>query len=80
MDDKKENNTLVSAIRNALTDLKDKIKIMSETEKRIEEPDKIVNIVEKIKINKTNNHILQICMNWTVKNLLNREKVRKDKD
>ena len=58
IDDKKENNTLVNAITNALSDSKDKIKIMSETEKRIEEPDKVVDIIEKIKINKINNHIL----------------------
>ena len=48
IDDKKENNILVNTIRNALSDLKDKVETMTDTEKRSKVPDKIVNIVKNV--------------------------------
>ena len=46
--DKKRNNDLVNVIKSGLSDLKDKIKEISEDETKIEKPDKIVDLVEKI--------------------------------
>ena len=43
-----KNNELVEAIKNRWSNLKDKIKKMSEAEKEIEQPDKILNIVEEV--------------------------------
>ena len=52
---KNKNNNLVIVIKSGLSDLKDKIKEMSEDEKEIEQPDKILKIVEKIlEFNKQN--------------------------
>ena len=44
----KKNNELVNVIKSGLSDLKDEIKKMSEDEKEIEKPDKILKIVEEI--------------------------------
>ena len=53
--DTEKNNKLVSLINSGLKDLKEEIKKMSEAEKEIEDPESIVNIVEKIlKFNKQN--------------------------
>ena len=53
--DQTKNNELVSVINSGLKDLKEEIKKMSEAEKEIEDPESIVNIVEKIlKFNKQN--------------------------
>ena len=53
--DKIKNNELVSVINRGLKDLKEEIKKMFEAEKEIEDPELIVNIVEKIlKFNKQN--------------------------
>ena len=52
---KRKNNKLVNVIKSGLSDLKDKIKEMSEDEKEIEQPDKILKIVEEIlEFNKQN--------------------------
>ena len=45
---RKKNNGLVNVIKSGLSDLKDEIKKMSEDEKEIEKPDKILRIVEEI--------------------------------
>ena len=45
---KTRNNELVSVINSGLKDLKEEIKKMSEAEKEIEDPQSIVNIVEKL--------------------------------
>ena len=45
---KKENDKLVNVIKSGLSDLKNKIKKMSEDEKEIEKPDKILKIVKEI--------------------------------
>ena len=45
---RKKNNGLVNVIKIGLNDLKDEIKKMSEDEKEIEKPDKILKIVEEI--------------------------------
>ena len=45
---KKKNNKLVNVIKSGLSDLKDKIKEMSEDEKKIEQITKILKIVEDI--------------------------------
>ena len=51
--DKTKNNELVSVINSGLKDLKEEIKKMSEAEIENEDPESIVNIVEKIlKFNK----------------------------
>ena len=53
--DTEKNNKLVSLINSGLKDLKEEIKKMSEAEKEIEDPELIVNIVEKIlEFNKQN--------------------------
>ena len=52
---KNKSNKLLNATKSGLSDLKDKIKEMSEYEKKIEQPDKILKIVEKIlEFNKQN--------------------------
>ena len=52
---KNKNNELVELIKNRWSDLKDKIKEMSEDEKEIEKPNKILKIVEEIlEFNKQN--------------------------
>ena len=45
---KKKNKELVNMIKSGLRDLKDEIEKMSEDEKEIEKPDKILKIVEEI--------------------------------
>ena len=45
---KKENDKLVNEIKSGLIDLENKIKEMSEDEKKIEKPDKILKIVKEI--------------------------------
>ena len=45
---RKKNNGLVNVIKSGLSDLKDEIKKMSEDEKEIEKPDKILKIVEEV--------------------------------
>ena len=45
---RKKSNGLVNVIKSGLSDLKDEIKKMSEDEKEIEKPDKILKIVEEI--------------------------------
>ena len=51
--DRKENNLIVNTIKSGLSDLKDEIKKISEEEREIEKPHKIVEIVEDIlKFNK----------------------------
>ena len=45
---KKENNELVNVIKSGIIDLKDEIEKMSEDEKKIEKPDKILKIVKEI--------------------------------
>ena len=45
---KNKNNELVNVIKSGLSDLKDEIKKMSEDEKEIEKPDKILKIVKEI--------------------------------
>ena len=48
-------NALVKAIKNKWSNLKDEIKKMSEDEKEIEQPDKILKIAEEIlEFNKQN--------------------------
>ena len=47
-DNKQKNNRLVDVIKSGLSNLKGEIEQMSEGEKKIEGPDKIVDIVEKI--------------------------------
>ena len=44
---KNKNNELVNIIKSALSDFKDEIENMSEEEKEIEKPYRIVNIVER---------------------------------
>ena len=48
MNDKEKKNKLVNLINSGLKDLKEEIKEMSEEERKTEEPDKIVKIVEDI--------------------------------
>ena len=48
LNDRSNNNLLADAIKNRLSNLKNKIKKMSKDEIEIEKPYKIVNIVEKI--------------------------------
>ena len=45
---KKEKDKLVNVIKSGLADLKNKIKEMSEDEKKIKKPDKIFKIAEEI--------------------------------
>ena len=47
--DKKKNNDLVNVIDSGLGDLKNEIKDMSDKVKEVEKPNKIVDIVEKIR-------------------------------
>ena len=46
--DKKKNSNLMNKIKRRLSDLEKEIKEMGDDEKRVEETDRIVNIVEKI--------------------------------
>ena len=48
MNNKNKNSHLINVIKSGLSDLKNKIEKMGEDEKRIEELDKMVNIVVKI--------------------------------
>ena len=48
LNDRKKNILLVNAIKSGLSDLKNKIKKMSEDEVKIEKPYEIVDIVEEI--------------------------------
>ena len=45
---KKKNNELVKRIENRWSNLKDEIKKISEDEKEIEQPDRILKIVEEV--------------------------------
>ena len=45
---RKKNDRLVNVIKTGLSDLQNEIKEMSDDELKIEKPDKIVDIVEKI--------------------------------
>ena len=45
---KNKNNKLVKGIKNRWSDLKDEVEKISEDEKEIEQPDKILKIVEEI--------------------------------
>ena len=47
-DSKKKNKDLVNMIKRGLSDLKDEFEKMSEDEKTFEQPDEIVNLVERI--------------------------------
>ena len=52
---KNKNNKLVKGIKNRWSDLKDEVEKISEDEKEIEQPDKILKIVEEIlEFNKQN--------------------------
>ena len=60
IENRKRNNKIVNVIKTGLSDLKDKIKEMSKHEKKIEQPNKILKIVEKLlsltnKIKRTKN-------------------------
>ena len=46
--DKKKNSNLINKIKSILSDLEKEIKEMGDDEKRVEETDRIVNVVEKI--------------------------------
>ena len=71
--DTEKNNKLVSVINNGLKDLKEEIKKMSEAEKEIEDPESIVNIVEKIlKFDKQNQQKEQGIKILTRNQMLNR--------
>ena len=50
--DKKKNNEFVELIKVRWSNLKDEIEKMSEDDKKIEQPDKILKIVKKINFNK----------------------------
>ena len=53
--DEKKNNKSVNVIRSGLSDLKKEVENMGEEEKEIEQPDKILKIVEEIlEFNKQN--------------------------
>ena len=53
--DKKKNNDFVEEIKNRWSKLKDEIEEMSENQKKIEQPDKVLKVVEEIlKFNKQN--------------------------
>ena len=71
--DKEKNNELVKVIISGLKDLKEKIKKMSEAEIESEDPESIVNIVEKIlKFNKQNQQKGQGIKILTPNQMLNR--------
>ena len=60
IENRKRNNKIVNVIKTGLSDLKDKIKEMSKHEEKIEQPNKILKIVEKLlsltnKIKRTKN-------------------------
>ena len=46
--DKKKNSSLVNLIKSGLSDLKNEIEEMSKKEKKIEQPDRILEIIKKI--------------------------------
>ena len=48
VDNKDRNNDFANTIKHGLTDLKDNIKKISEDEKRIEQPDRVLGLVEEI--------------------------------
>ena len=48
VDNKDRNNDFANTIKHGLTDLKDDIKKISEDEKRIEQPDRVLDLVEEI--------------------------------
>ena len=48
INDKNKNNKLVDMIKSGLSDLKNEIEDMSEEEKKIEKPNEIIDVVEKI--------------------------------
>ena len=71
--DKEKNNELVNVINSGLKDLKEEIKKMSEAEIENEDPESIVNIVEKIlKFNKQNQQKGQGIKILTPNQMLNR--------
>ena len=58
---RKKNERLVNVIKTGLSDLQNEIKEMSDDELKIETPDKIVDIVEKIlDFNRLNQDVQQI--------------------
>ena len=58
---RKKNERLVNVIKTGLSDLQNEIKEMSDDELKIEKPDKIVDIVEKIlEFNRLNQDVQQI--------------------
>ena len=58
---RKKNERLVNVIKTGLSDLQNEIKEMSDDELKIEKPDKIVDIVEKIlELNRLNQDVQQI--------------------
>ena len=58
---RKKNERLVNVIKTGLSDLQNEIKEMSDDELKIETPDKIVDIVEKIlEFNRLNQDVQQI--------------------
>ena len=71
--DKEKNNELVNMINSGLKDLKEEIKKMSEAEIENEDPESIVEIVEKIlKFNKQNQQKGQGIKILTPNQMLNR--------
>ena len=48
VDNKGRNNDFANTIKHRLTDLKDNIKKISEDGKRIEQPDRVLGLVEEI--------------------------------
>ena len=71
--DTEKNNKLVNLINSGLKDLKEEIKKMSKAEIENEDPESIVNIVEKIlKFNKQNQQKGQGIKILTPKQMLNR--------
>ena len=46
--DKKKNSSLVNLIKSGLSDLRNEIEEMSKKEKKIEQPDRILEIIKKI--------------------------------
>ena len=58
---RKKNERLLNVIKTGLSDLQNEIKEMSDDELKIEKPDKIVDIVEKIlEFNRLNQDVQQI--------------------
>ena len=71
--DKSENNKLVSMIKSGLDDLKSEIGDMSIEEKEIEEPRKLVDIVERVRefndVNQRGQGLKMVTPNQTISRL-----------